>query len=161
MYLLFSNYKSIIKQTLISLILIVIQGYLPIISISNGLFITCDLFLIYLTIIALRKELYKVIIFAFFIGMFQDFVIQSGTMGLYAFLKVISVYFISYINRVQNLWSISYKILYLFFIYFLHYFLYHFVFINELSIHLLIYIIIETIVNIVLFIICDKIFFNN
>ena len=160
MYLLFSNYKNIIKQICFSFILISIQGYLPSISLGSGLVITCDLFLIYLTLLALKKELYKVIIIAFLMGIFQDFVIQPDTVGLFAFLKVISVYFISHINKVESLWPELYKIIYLLVIYFFHYYLYHFVFINEFSLLILSYIFLETIFNIILFMLWRKIINN-
>ena len=160
MYLSYSNNKKIIIPIVISLVLIVLQGFLPSIVLSDGLIITCDLFFIYLTWLALNKELYQIVIFAFFLGIFQDLVIQSDTVGLYAFIKVISVYFINYLNKVKNLWGEISIIVYLFAIYFLHYFLYHFVFVNELSIFMLTYIFLETIVNLIIFIICDKILFN-
>ena len=160
MYLSYSNNKKIIIPIVISLVLIVLQGFLPSIVLSDGLIITCDLFFIYLTWLALNKELYQIVIFAFFLGIFQDLVIQSDTVGLYAFIKVVSVYFINYLNKVRNLWGEISIVVYLFVIYFLHYFLYHFVFINELSIFMLTYILLEAVVNLIIFIICDKIFFN-
>ena len=120
MYLLFNNYKNIINQILICFVLIVIQGFLPKIIITKDLILTCDLFFIYLTFLVLRKELHVVIITAFFLGLFQDFVIQPETIGLYAFIKIISVYFLSYLNRVKKLWSESSKILYILIIYFFH-----------------------------------------
>ena len=160
MYLSYSNNKKIIIPIVISLVLIALQGFLPTIVLSEGLIITCDLFFIYLTWLALNKELYQIVIFAFFLGIFQDLVIQSDTVGLYAFIKVVSVYFINYLNKVKSLWGEISIVVYLFIIYFLHYFLYHFVFINELSIFMLTYIFLEAIVNLIIFIICDKIFFN-
>ena len=160
MYLSYSNNNKIIIPIVISLALIVLQGFLPTIVLSEGLIITCDLFFIYLTWLALNKKLYQIVIFAFFLGIFQDLVIQSDTVGLYAFIKVVSVYFINYLNKVKSLWSEISIVVYLFVIYFLHYFLYHYVFVNELSIFMLTYIFLEAIVNLIIFIICDKIFFN-
>ena len=70
-----------------------------------------------LTVLSLRRELYGVIIIAFFLGLFQDFVIQPEAIGLNAFIKVISVYFLSYLNKVKILWSELSKILYILIIY--------------------------------------------
>ena len=159
MSLLFNN-NSLIVPIFISFFLILIQGFLPSLILTDGLVVTCDLFLIYLTWLALNKKLYQIIVFAFFIGMFQDLVIQSETVGLYSFIKVISVYFINYLKKVASLWNELSKLLYLFIVYFSHYFLYHYVFINEFTSIFLFYIFLESVFNLIIFIICDKIFFN-
>ena len=160
MFLLYNKNKEIVQPILLSILLIVLQGYLPSISFKKGFIVTCDLFFIYLTFLALNKQLYKVIIFAFFIGMFQDLVVQPETVGLYAFIKVVSVFLINYLNKVKNLWNKTFVFAYLLMIYFFHYFLYHFVFITEFSFSLLIYIVVESIFNLIIFIVCDKILFN-
>ena len=147
------NKNQILFPVLISIILIGVQGFLPSIDLSDGFIITCDLFLIYLTWLALNKKLYQVIIFAFFFGLLQDLIIQPETVGLYAFIKVISVYFINYLIKVKNLWSLTACFFYLYGIYFLHYFIYHYVFVNDLSMILLIYVIIESFLNLFIFII--------
>ena len=154
------NKNSLIVPIFISFFLILLQGFLPSVILADGLVVTCDLFLIYLTWLALNKKLYQIIVFAFFIGMFQDLVIQSETVGLYSFIKVISVYFINYLKKVASLWNELSKLLYLFIVYFSHYFLYHYVFINEFTSIFLVYIFLESVFNLIIFIICDKIFFN-
>lgn len=154
------NKNSMIIPIFISFFLILLQGFLPSLILADGLVVTCDLFLIYLTWLALNKKLYQIIVFAFFIGMFQDLVVQPETVGLYSFIKVISVYFISYLKKVTSLWNELSKLLYLFSIYFSHYFLYHYVFINEFTSIFLVYIFLESVFNLIIFIICDKIFFN-
>tara|TARA_B100000965_G_scaffold225635_1_gene188852 strand:+ start:1439 stop:1918 length:480 start_codon:yes stop_codon:yes gene_type:complete len=159
MFLLF-NKNSLIFPIFISFFLILLQGFLPTVILADGLVVTCDLFLIYLTWLALNKKLYQIIVFAFFIGMFQDLVIQPETVGLYSFIKVISVYFINYLKKVASLWNELIKLLYLFIVYFSHYFLYHYVFINEFTSIFLVYIFLESVFNLIIFIICDKIFFN-
>tara|TARA_Y100001970_G_scaffold153415_1_gene187834 strand:+ start:430 stop:912 length:483 start_codon:yes stop_codon:yes gene_type:complete len=160
MYLLYSKNKEIFFSIVISFVLILLQGFLPVISLSEGLIITCDLFFIFLTFVALNKALYKVVIFAFFFGIFQDLVIQPETIGLSAFIKLVSIYFINYLNKIKELWSELAIISYLFLIYFFHYFFYHFVFVNELSLLIVGYIFLETIFNLFIYIICDKIIFN-
>ena len=161
MYLLFNNYKIIIKIILISFILIVIQSYFPVVKISNNLFLYVDLLLIYLTYLSLNRKLYSVIIVAFFVGVFQDFIIQNDVIGLYAFLKILSVYFISYLKKIKSLWNITFKLFYLVCIYFFHYFIYHFIFINELTFTLVLFIVLESILNVFLFFIIDKILYQS
>ena len=157
MYLLFNNYKHFFRYSLISILLIVAQFYMPTIKSSGDFSLYIDLLLIYLTYLALSKELYLVIIFSFFIGLFQDFIIQADTIGLYAFLKILSVYFISYIKKVNSLWNTTFKFFYLFIIYFSHYYIYHFVFINEMTWYLTFYVLIESLLNIFLFFLINKI----
>jgi len=159
MYLLF-NKNSFILPIVISFFLILLQGFLPSIILIDGLIITCDLFFIYLTWLALNKKLYQIIVFAFFIGIFQDLVIQPETVGLYSFIKIISVYFINYLKKVEILWNELSRLIYLFAVYFSHYFLYHYVFINEASIVFITYVFLESAFNLIIFIVCDKIFFN-
>tara|TARA_Y100001970_G_scaffold256388_1_gene334076 strand:+ start:21 stop:503 length:483 start_codon:yes stop_codon:yes gene_type:complete len=160
MYLLYSKNKEVFFSILMSFVLILIQGFLPVIALSEGLIITCDLFFIFLTFLALNKSLYKVVIFALLFGIFQDLVIQPETVGLSAFIKLVSIYFINYLNKIKELWSDMAIISYLFLVYFFHYFLYHFVFINELSSIIVGFIFLETIFNLFIYIICDKIIFN-
>ena len=160
MYLLYNNNKEIFFSIVISVILIVLQGFLPVIALSEGLVITCDLFFIFLTFLALNKSLYKVVIFAFLFGIFQDLVIQPETVGLSSFIKLVSIYFINYLNKVKELWSELASISCLFLIYFFHYFLYHFVFVNEFSSLIIAFIFLESIINLFIYIICDKIIFN-
>ena len=159
MYLSF-NKNSWVLPILISFFLVLLQGFLPSIILADGLKITCDLFFIYLTWLALNKKLHQIIVFAFFIGIFQDLVIQPETVGLYSFVKIISVYFVNYLKKVASLWSELSKLLYLFVIYFSHYFLYHYVFINEFTIIFVGYVLLESVFNLIIFIVCDKIFFN-
>ena len=157
MYLLFNNYKNVFRYSFISIFLIAVQFYTPMIKTSANFSLYVDLLLIYLTYLALNKELYLVIIFSFFIGLFQDFIIQSDTVGLYSFLKILSVYFISYIKKVNSLWNMTFKFLYLFVVYFFHYYIYHFVFINEMTWYLTGCVFIESFLNLFLFFLISKI----
>tara|TARA_B100000959_G_C14747027_1_gene527552 strand:- start:186 stop:668 length:483 start_codon:yes stop_codon:yes gene_type:complete len=160
MFLLFNNYKNIINKILICLLLIIIQGFLPKIMIAENLVITCDLFFIYLTFLSLRKDIYPIIILAFLIGLFQDFVIQPETIGLYAFIKVISVYFLNYLHKVKTLWTELSKLFYILCIYFFHYFIYHFVFVSDFSYLLVVYTVLESLLNIIIFVLIRKLFIN-
>jgi len=110
MYLLFSNYKKNLIIILTSIILVIVQSYFPLIAVSNNLFLSIDFLLLYLTFLSLKSDrLYIIIFLAFTIGIFQDFVIQNGTIGLYSFIKVLSVYLINYIKHINNLWSSFFK----------------------------------------------------
>ena len=144
-----------------SIILVVAQSYFPLVSVSNNLFLSVDFLFLYLTFLSLKSNrLYIIIFFAFFIGIFQDFVIQNNTIGLYSFIKVLSVYLIAYIKYINNLWSKFFKGCFLLIIYFLHYFIYHYVFVSYLSFLMILFIFLESLFNFLIFFILNKIFFK-
>ena len=157
MFLSFNNYTFILKHFIISFILIIAQSYLPTIKVSNSLFLYSDLLLIYLTYLSITKRIYIIIIIAFFVGIFQDLIIQNETVGLYSLLKVLAVYSISYLNKVKTLWNMTFKYLYLLIVYFLHYFIYHFIFVEQMTTILSFFILFEAILNLFLFIVLDKV----
>ena len=91
MYLSFNNYIKKLKIISTSIILVVVHSYFPLVSISNNLFLSIDFLFLYLTFLSLKSSrLYVVILLAFFIGIFKDFVIQNNTIGLYSFIKCCS-----------------------------------------------------------------------
>ncbi len=161
MYLSFNNYMKKLRIISTSIILVVVHSYFPLVSISNNLFLSIDFLFLYLTFLSLKSSrLYIVILLAFFIGIFKDFVIQNNTIGLYSFINVLSVYFISYIRHVDNLWSKFFKVGFLLFVYFLHYFIYHYILITNFSFVMILFIFLESLFNILIFFILDKIFFK-
>jgi hypothetical protein len=161
MYLLFSNYKKNLGIILTSIILVIVQSYFPLIAVSNNLFLSIDFLLLYLTFLSLKSDrLYIIIFLAFTIGIFQDFVIQNGTIGLYSFIKVLSVYLINYIKHINNLWSSFFKGCFLLSIYFLHYLSYHYILAINFSSIMILFIFFESLFNILLFFAFNKIFFK-
>ena len=88
------NIIYFIKCFVVSLILIFIQAYMPKVWIFSDIDISVDFFLIFLTLVVLNHETYLVIISAFILGLFQDFVIQINMIGSYALIKPFSIYFI-------------------------------------------------------------------
>ena len=162
MYLLLNNYKTIISNLLFTFVLIFFQSYFPSIMTSEEfLLIKIDFFLIYLVYLSFLYRVYLVIIFAFFIGFFQDLLVQSDTIGLYSFLKILFVYFIGYLKDSNKIWNIQFKVLFLIILIFTHNFLYHYIFINDVNFHAILYIVIESFINLVLIIIIDKIIYNG
>ena len=102
----FSNLKIIIKYFIISFFLILIQAYSPQIWVTPFLNVNIDLFLIFLTFLCLLKDdLYIIIFYAFLVGLFQDFIINVGIVGILSLLKSLSVYFIGLLNNRNTLWN--------------------------------------------------------
>jgi len=162
MYLLLNNYKILIRNLVFTILLIFAQSYIPsIITSEEFLLIKFDFFLIYLIYLSFLYKVYLIIVFAFFIGFFQDLLIQSNTVGLYSFLKVSFVYFVGYIKDSNKIWSIQFKFLFLLLLIFSHNFLYHYIFINEINIYVVFYILIEALINLILIVLVDKVIYNG
>ena len=162
MYLLLNNYRILIRNLVFTILLIFAQSYIPsIITSEEFLLIKFDFFLIYLIYLSFLYKVYLIIVFAFFIGFFQDLLIQSNTVGLYSFLKVSFVYFVGYIKDSNKIWSIQFKFLFLLVLIFSHNFLYHYIFINEINIYVLFYILIEALINLILIVLVDKVIYNG
>ena len=162
MYLLLNNYKIIVSNFLFTFVLILFQSYFPsIITSEEFLLIKLDFFLIYLVYLSFLYRVYLIIVFAFFIGFFQDLLIQSNTVGLYSFLKVLFVYFVGHLKDSNKIWNMQFKFLFLLTLIFFHNFLYHYIFINDINFYAICYILIEAFINLVLIVIIDKVIYNG
>ncbi len=162
MYLLSNNYKSLISNFFITIILIIIQIYFPkIVTPEHYLLISIDFLLIYLLYLCFYYPIYLVIIFSFFIGLFQDVIVQSLTIGLLSFLNVLFVYFVGFLKDSNKIWTFKFKCIFLFSIIFLYNFSYHYVFINQVNYFSILFILIESIMNIILIVIIDKMILNK
>ena len=162
MYLLLNKYKIIINNLLLTFLLIFVQSYFPsIITSEEFLLIKFDFLLIYLIYLSFLYRVYLIIIFAFIIGFFQDLLIQSDTIGLYSFLKVLFVYFIGYLKDSNKIWNVQFKFIFLLILIFSHSFLYHYIFSNDINYYFMFYIIIESLINLILIVVIDKIIFNG
>jgi cell shape-determining protein MreD len=162
MYLLLNNYKIIINNLLLTALLIFFQSYFPSITTSEELLlIKFDFLLIYLIYLSFLYRVYLIIFFAFFIGIFQDLLVQSDTIGLYSLLKVLFVYFIGYLKDSNKIWNSQFKFSFLLIVIFSHSFLYHYIFINDINYYAIFYILIESLINLTLLIIIDKVIYNG
>ena len=162
MYLSFNNLKLITKYFLISILLILAQAYCPQIWITQNFNINIDLLLIFLTFLCLLKnDIYIIIIYAFLIGLLQDFVINVGIIGSLSFLKSLVAYSIGLLNKRNRLWNKSIKILYLYFIYFCHFFIYYYILMNNNFILIFSLSIVQSLVSLMLFYIIEKIFYKS
>ena len=120
------NKNNILYTFLVSVMLIVIQGVFPKIYISEDLVISFDIFLIYLTILVFTYELHHVILIAFFIGLFQDFIINKELIGLASFTKPITIYMLGFIKKSKFLWNVNFNYFILVLIYFFHFIIFYF-----------------------------------
>ena len=102
MYLLYNKRKRFIKNICVSFLIIILQAYMPKIWLLPNYEINIDILLIYLTFLVFSTETYFVIILAFFMGIFQDFVVQVEMLGTCALIKSISIYYIGFSNGFEH-----------------------------------------------------------
>ena len=126
MYLSFNNKSFIIL--LISVIIFFIQINLPSIIIYENNQINLDLILVFLTVLVFLKiPSYKIIFAGFFYGLIQDIIIGVDQIGLFGFIKSVTVFLLLYIRDYDNIWLKGIKLLYIFVVYFFHFTFYYFI----------------------------------
>ena len=131
MYLSFNNIKNIVVHFIVAIFLIFCQVFSPHVWINSNLSINLDVLLIYLTYLSFNFKLYKVIIFAFFIGLFQDLIVNIQMIGFFSLIKSLSVFFIGSIKKYNILWTNNIKLMFIFLIYCIHFFLYYYLIVDN------------------------------
>jgi len=129
MYLLSNNISKVIFF-IISVVILIIQINLPSIIIYENNKINLDLFLIFLTFLVFIDDIddsYRIIYIAFFFGLFQDIIINSEQLGLFSFLKSLTVYLLLGIRSYDAIWDTKIKLACVLCIYFLHFLFYYLV----------------------------------
>ena len=161
MYLLYNNFRNIIKYLIISFFLILLQSYLPKIFISDSFEISLDIFLIYITLLVFSSETYLIIIFGFFVGLLQDFIIQVEMIGISSIIKSFTVYLIGITKNFNQVWSKKTKIFFIFFIYFFHFLIYYYVFVNDIFIVVIATSLFQSFFCFIIFYFIEKYFYNS
>ena len=159
MYSLFN--KNIIFNISICALVIFMQSLAPKIYISTSFNVSLDFLLILLTFLVLLKDTYYIVFLGFFLGLFQDMVINSHAIGLCSFTKSLSVYYISKIKLNNNLWNRSYKIIFIFLVYFFHFMIYYFVTTSIVSFLVVSLSFLHALSALIIFYIFEKILFNS
>ncbi len=162
MFSLYNNkIYSFIQCSLVSVILILIQAYMPKIWLFAEFDISIDLFLIFLTLLLLNNQIYLVILYSFFLGLFQDFVVQVDMIGSYALIKPFTVYFLGVLKSFSQQWSNLNKIFYLLVIYLFHFLIYYYIMVNSSLFIIFILSIIQSLVCLFLFYVFEKLIYNS
>ena len=159
MYLLFNN-KIFVNFVLCGIILLV-QAYSPKIPITENLNVSLDLLLIFITFLVLLNKTFYIVFIAFFLGLFQDFIINVEAIGLCSFIKSMSVYYLSKIKLNNNLWSVFFKLLYIFAIYYVHFLFYYFVINLNFNSLILLLSLLHALFALFVFYIINKFFLNS
>lgn len=162
MYLSFNNLLLIAKYFIGSFFLILIQSYSPQIWITPTFNINIDFFLILLTLLCLLKnDLYLIILYAFLIGLFQDFILNVNAIGSLSFLKSLSAYSIGLVNNRNRLWNKKIKFIYIYIVYFFHFIIYYYILMNNNFILILSLSFFQSLISLVIFYFIEKLFYKS
>ena len=153
--------KKISLNILLIFFIIIFQAYSPKLMLYEGLYVSLDIFLVFLTFLVLLNKTIYIIFLAFLFGLFQDFIVHNETMGLFSFIKSLSIYYLAKVKKNKNLWVRRFKIIYILFIYFIHFILYYSLIAYDINLFIFITSFIHAIITFVLFIIIEKILFNS
>ena len=120
------NSSVIIPVIFLAVIVLVLQIFIPVINI-NGLEITPDILIIFLTYIGYYYGKIETIIMGFLLGLIQDFVTQCELIGIMAFVKSLIGYGLGTMALYHNIWHRNFRLFFIFSIYLLHFFIYHYI----------------------------------
>ena len=157
------NSSVITRIIFISIILLVLQIFIPVINI-NGLGMTPDILIIFMTYIGYYYGRLETIIMGFLLGLIQDFVTQYELIGIMAFIKSLIGYGLGTMALYRSVWHRNFRISFIFIIYLLHFYIYHYIKLNGTAIANLLFlkiIIIHTILCFSILLIFDKSIIKN
>ena len=146
-----------------SIIVLIFQIFIPIINI-NGLEITPEILIIFLTYIGYYYGRMETIIIGFLLGVIQDIVTQYELIGIMAFIKSLIGYGLGTMALYRSVWHRNFRIIFIFIIYLLHFYIYHYIKLNGIDITNLLFlkiILIHTILCFSILLIFDKSIIKN
>ena len=157
------NSSVITRVIFLSIILLVLQIFIPVINI-NGLKITPDILIIFLTYIGYYYGRLETIIMGFLLGLIQDFVTQYELIGIMAFVKSLIGYGLGTMALYRSIWHRNLRIIFIFSLYFLHFYIYYYIKLNSITVsnfHFLEIIFFHTILCFAILLIFDKAIMKN
>ena len=155
--------KSYFRLFILLIITTVLQGIYPAFSIS-GTLITPDLFLLFLTYIALKHGRFSSVTFGFSLGLIQDFTTQIELLGTFSFVKSIAGYVLGTIYNYERIWSKQIRWLIIVSAYFMHFSILYFVKLNGSSVTVfqgVLLVSIHSTINLILLYLLNKILFDS
>ena len=157
------NSSVITRVIFLSIILLVLQIFIPVINI-NGLKITPDILIIFLTYIGYYYGKLETIIMGFLLGLIQDFVTQYELIGIMAFVKSLIGYGLGSMALYRSIWHKNLRIIFIFSLYFLHFYIYYYIKLNSITVsnlHFLEIIFFHTILCFAILLIFDQSIMKN
>ena len=157
------NSPVITRVIFLSIIMLVLQIFIPVINI-NGLEMTPDILIIFLTYIGFYYGKLETIIMGFLLGLIQDFVTQYELIGIMTFVKSLIGYGLGTMALYRSIWHRNLRIIFIFSLYFLHFYIYYFIKLNSITVsnfHFLEIIFFHTILCFAILLIFDKSIMKN
>jgi len=157
------NSSVITRVIFLSIFILILQIFIPVINI-NGLEITPDILIIFLTYIGYYYGKLETIIMGFLLGLIQDFVTQYELIGIMAFVKSLIGYGLGTMALYRSIWHRNLRILFIFSLYFLHFYIYYYIKLNRITfsnLHFLEIIFFHTILCFAILLIFDKSIMKN
>jgi len=127
------NVSVITRVIFLAIIILVLQIFIPLIDI-NGLGITPDILIIFLTYMGYYYGRLETIIMGFLLGLMQDFATQFELIGIMAFIKSLIGYALGTMALYRSIWHRNFRILFIFIIYLLHFYIYYYIILNGTTI---------------------------
>ena len=127
------NSSVITRVIFLSIFILILQIFIPVINI-NGLEITPDILIIFLTYIGFYYGKLETIIMGFLLGLIQDFVTQYELIGIMAFVKSLIGYGFGTMALYRSIWHRNLRIIFIFSLYFLHFYIYYYIKLNSLAV---------------------------
>lgn len=157
------NSPVITRVIFLSIIMLVLQIFIPVINI-NGLEMTPDILIIFLTYIGYYYGKLETIIMGFLLGLIQDFVTQYELIGIMSFVKSLIGYGLGTLALYRSIWHRNFRIFFIFSLYFLHFYIYYYIKLNSITVtnlHFLEIIFFHTILCFAILLIFDKSIMKN
>ena len=145
------------------LIVICIQILLPAITILK-LSLVPDILIVFLTYVGIYKYRYETVTIGFILGLVQDFSTQHELLGIMAFAKSITGYGLGTLSLYFDIWSVQFRMLFIFIIFSIHFFIYNFIKINSFAIpffNMIEIVILNSILSFFILLIIDKFIMKN
>ncbi len=151
-----------IRYSLAFLVLFLIQTLLPGFYLGNYSY-KPDLFLVFLTYIAIRHDRLTGTVVGFIIGLIMDIATQAALLGIYAFVKSISGYTLGTFHQYRTIWTRPIKLAFLFFCYLLHFSIFYYVTLNGTNASLALgaqLVFFHSLITLILVLVSDRFFFD-
>ncbi len=157
------KYLLLAKIFFLTISIVVIQIFIPVINIE-GLILIPDILIIFLLYIGYYYGRFEAIIIGFLLGLTQDLVTQFELIGIMSFIKSLIGYCFGTMTIYYSIWSREFRLLYIFIIFFLYFYLNQFIRLNDISISSILFIkivFIQTTISFIIFLIMDKYIIRN
>ena len=155
--------KSCIQVISLTAVVLIVQFFIPAFNFNN-LDIVADILIIFLTYMGFYYGRFYTIIIGFIYGITQDLITQIDLLGAMALTKSAICFGLGTLALYRNIWSVKFRMLFIFLMYFLHFLIFYFIKFNGVSIPISISIqivVIHSLISYILLFIIEKSFITH